>query len=159
MIMCFVTWGVLLYWRPYETRGDELVACAAQLSLFVTLASSLILKSSADSPALDATLSVLLIFPAVLAVAAEAGLNEETFSTALTWSAKTRAGGTMSALAHRALKLVDRRQVQRQQRAPTLWSYRHSCTSVFRLSLECACCRSCLASPQAGDRGAHPPHR
>ena len=69
--------------------------------------------------------------------------------------AAVAAAGT--AIAHRTLKLVDRRQVQPQQRLPTLLSHR---TSAFGLSLDCSCCRSCLsASLQAGDSGAHPPHQ
>ena len=75
VIACFVTACAILYFQPYANNGDALVAFFAQLALFCTLASAMVLKADASSPTLDAALTSLLLLPLVLAVVLDAGLG------------------------------------------------------------------------------------
>jgi hypothetical protein len=90
--------------RPYAALDDMVVAATAQLSVFCTLAASMLLKqNTGDSPALDYALTVLLLLPLALSAASEAGAEQmlkllnglvpETFK--------------LSSLGQRALEIVD----------------------------------------------------
>ena len=102
VLVCFLTWGILLYVRPYERASDGLIASTSQFSLFCTIGASMLLKTNSDSPVIDGVLTTLLLAPLVIAVASEVGID-----TSASWIGNALSRRTAT-LRNRAVALFDR---------------------------------------------------
>ena len=48
LIVCFLTYGMYTHFAPYEAPDDDLLAQMAQLSIFFSLVSSLVVNAYPD---------------------------------------------------------------------------------------------------------------
>ena len=80
LIICFATFGMHCTWAPYIDDGDDLLSSLCQLSIFFSLCASVITNEYPDDATMSALLPVVIVTPAVMAFAFQAGFLDQFIS-------------------------------------------------------------------------------